>query len=201
MFDQRKEQARSTRRLRAKRVPPATQEPVWKTDRSTVRPRGEDKTTSGRDVQVRVPPKDRPHRQECLDDMVDVFRELPGLTFIFMANDETDHWDVTDFGPDIVSAVALLCAASTGMSFAGPYNQPNGNLGSKVLARRQMRAEKAIKARVAQLKRRKDTTFILCWCAAGQRHGRTDCSAGFSDRGIFEELVDFLKNELSSYVS
>ena len=79
-------------------------------------------------------PKARPHQQESLEDIAEILSKLPGLTYIFIASDDTENWQGDGFGPDIVSAAALLCAVYTGMNFAGPYDPPVCDLDSKAFA-------------------------------------------------------------------
>lgn len=124
------------------------------------------------------------------DDIAESFKDMVGLTFIFLSGRVCEH------GPDVLCSTALLYYGTRDMPYRSPFPDNQFWDGGFETERERVQIEKAVESRLAML-RRAGISYALCWNVVGQDKVRFDCSDDYRNN-IIEDISHFVAHELTS---
>jgi hypothetical protein len=136
----------------------------------------------------------KPLNEQTLDDFDDYFQNCEGLTFIYIAYDDTGNQTNTTY-PDVLSAIALARDALLQADYEPPYPHSQHEATS-LGAVPKAQVASGMTARVSELKRR-DVKFVLIWNIAGQ----SSVNVAGDLCGFTDNLIDLLATEVRELLS
>lgn len=133
--------------------------------------------------------------KHTLDDIYRSFEGCEDLSFVFVA--QTDHGkeSVSERAPQFVPVADLVIRASHGMQC-----DTDGTEVRPDVEQRRADIVAAVQARVRELQRREDVSFVLCWNVKGDPEPHLDYSQKWSWARARQELVAFLEHDLGMSV-
>ena len=137
--------------------------------------------------------REKPLHKQSIEDIGEFFDGLPAFSFVFLSSEGTNGK-----GPTLISAVELVGCRSVDGSYDGPYPESMFQDDLRDAEKHCPELIQAVEARVEELRRRSDESFILLGHAQGMKKPRLDYSKNYSGWDqLREELVQYLQQEIA----
>ncbi|MHC4403277.1 MAG: hypothetical protein ACYTG0_26770 [Planctomycetota bacterium] len=134
--------------------------------------------------------------KHTLDDVHCFFEGCEDLSFVFVARTDHGKENVSERAPSFVAAADLVIRASLGVQC-----DTNGAEVGPDVEQRRADIVAAVQARVRELQRREDVSFVLCWNVKGDPEPHLDYSHKWSWAEAKQQLVGFLEHDLNVIVN
>lgn len=132
--------------------------------------------------------------EEAMEEVVEHFASLPAFSFVFVG-----HEGPYSVGPNLISAIDLVCCMSNGMDYAGPHPECEFVAARTEASKRRDEIVAVVRQRLSRL-RRLGADFVVCWQAYGEAQPNLEHSNNYGSDDVPNHLVDYMQHELADRI-